>query len=268
MFKRVLSALFVSTMAAAIAPQAIASPENFHQTNATSQVQIDNKIWNDILSTYLSRTKENVTLFDYEAVTDADKAALKVYINSLSEIDPTELNENEAFAYWSNLYNALTIDIVLNHYPVKSILRITSGLRPGPWKRKLVTVNGEKLSLDNIEHDILRAYFKDPRVHYAVNCASNGCPNLAETAFTGAALNTMLDAGARDYINHPRGVSIDDARVTASSIYKWFQEDFGDSKEGVIAHLKQYAEPELKAQLDIAATINNYEYDWSLNNPQ
>jgi len=268
MFKRVLLTFFLLTTAATIAPQAAASPENFHQTSAKSETQVDNRVWNNILSTYLSRTEDNVILFDYEAVTNADKMALKTYINSLADLDPTRLNEKEAFAYWANLYNALTIDVVLDHYPVKSILRITSGLRPGPWKRKLVTVNNERLSLDNIEHDILRAHFKDPRVHYAVNCASNGCPNLAETAFTGANLEEMLDTGARDYINHARGVSIDGTRVTASSIYKWFQEDFGDSKKDVIAHLKQYAEPELKAQLDTITTIKNYEYDWSLNKPR
>ena len=183
----------------------------------------------------------------------------------MEAVDPTALNYNEAFAYWANLYNAVTIDVVLDHYPVKSILRIMSGLRPGPWKRKLVTVNGERLSLDNIEHDILRVHFKDPRVHYAVNCASYGCPNLAEKAFTGGNLEEMLDAGARDYINHPRGVSIVDGRVTASSIYKWFQEDFGGSKTGVIEHMKLYASPELKAQLDDVFTINKFEYDWSLN---
>ena len=256
----------VSTVAALVlAPAAMAEPEAFHQTTAESEIKVDHQAWDAILATYLSRSKENVTFFDYAGVTDADKSALKTYIGDLAEVDPTALNYNEAFAYWANLYNAVTIDVVLDHYPVKSILRITSGLRPGPWKRKLVTVNGERLSLDNIEHDILRAHFKDPRVHYAVNCASYGCPNLAEKAFTGENLEEMLNAGARDYINHPRGVSIEDGRVTASSIYKWFQEDFGGSKTAVIEHMKLYASPELSAQLENVFTINKFEYDWSLN---
>ena len=265
MAMRLFKALFISLGAMALTPPVMASPEDFHQTTDENQTQIDNTAWNSILSTYLSRTEDNTTQFDYEAVTNADKASLKAYIEALSSIDPTTLNRNEAFAYWANLYNAVTIDVVLDHYPVKSILRITSGLRPGPWKKKLVTVNGEKLSLDNIEHDILRAYFKDPRVHYAVNCASIGCPNLGEKALTGAALDDMLNAGARDYINHPRGVSFDGNRVTVSTIYKWFREDFGDSEEGVIRHLIQYAEPGLKEQLEGATKINKYEYDWKLN---
>ncbi len=269
MIRRILRAALISTTITMISvPTAIAGPDAFHKTTEASVTRVNHSAWDRILSTYLSRTFDNITVFDYSAVSDADREALKDYITSLEQIDPTDLNRNEAFAFWANLYNAVTIDIVLDSYPVKSILRIRSGLRPGPWKRKLVTVNGEALSLDNIEHDILREHFRDARVHYAVNCASYGCPNLAKKAFTGDNLEEMLDAGALDYVNHPRGVAIDGKRVTASSIYKWFQEDFGGTDAGVIAHLKIYATPELKAKLDGVSAIDRFKYDWSLNEPR
>ena len=264
MTRHILSVTLLLISALLVTPVA-ATPESFHQTTDTSEKKVDHSAWDSILATYLSHTEDNLSVFDYAAVTDADKISLKAYINALEQIDPTSLNRDEAFAYWANLYNAVTIDIVLDNYPVKSILRIRSGLRPGPWKRKLVNVNEEALSLDNIEHDILRVYFRDPRVHYAVNCASNGCPNLASKAFTGENLEEALDVGARNYINHPRGVSLDGKRVTASSIYKWFKEDFGGTDAGVIDHFKQYAAPDLKAKLDGVSSIDRFEYDWALN---
>jgi hypothetical protein len=100
-----------------------------------------------------------------------------------------------------------------------------------------------------------------------VNCASIGCPNLLPTALTGAALETTLSEAARDYINHPRGVSIDGNRMTLSSIYDWYIEDFGDSVEGIIDHLLQHAESDLAQELRTFDGRVRYEYDWSLNEP-
>lgn len=244
---------------------ALAGPKDFHKVDSTSETVVDHSAWNDILTTYISRTDDNRTEFSYSTVTDADKTRLNDYIATLSSKDPTTLSRDEAFAYWANLYNAVTVDVILDNYPVKSIMRITSGLRPGPWKRKLLTVNGDKLTLDNVEHDILRGYFKDNRVHYAVNCASYGCPNLAGKAFTSENLEEMLEAGARDYVNHPRGVTVSDGKVTASSIYKWFVADFDNNQAGVLKHMRKYAEPELLEQLSGVTKINKYDYSWDLN---
>lgn len=244
---------------------AMAGPKDFHKVDATSETIVDHSAWNDILASYINRTEDNRTEFSYSTVTDADKQKLNSYIDALSSIDPTTLTRDESFAYWANLYNAVTVDVILDNYPVKSIMRITSGLRPGPWKRKLISINGEKLTLDNIEHDILRDFFKDNRVHYAVNCASYGCPNLAGKAFTSENLEEMLEAGARDYVNHPRGVTVKNGKVTASSIYKWFAADFGNNQAGVLKHLRKYAEPELQEQLSGVTKINKYDYSWALN---
>ena len=126
-------------------------------------------------------------------------------------------------------------------------------------------MEGVALSLNDIEHRILRPIWRDPRIHYAVNCAALGCPNLRMTAFTGANADEVLDRAARDYVNHPRGVTIRDGSLVVSSIYIWFQEDFGAGAMDVIAHLKRYAGPELRNRLMTVDGIDDDEYDWNLN---
>lgn len=122
------------------------------------------------------------------------------------------------------------------------------------------------MSLDDIEHGVMRPTFRDPRVHYAVNCASVGCPNLRPRAWRAASLEADLDDAARAFVNHPRGVSVlADGRLRVSSIYQWFREDFGGNEAGVIAHLRQHAAPPLAAQLAQAGSIAGHDYDWALN---
>ena len=118
---------------------------------------------------------------------------------------------------------------------------------------------------DDIEHRILRPLWREPRTHYAINCASIGCPNLMREAFTAGNTEALLDAGARAYVNHPRGVTVAGDNLVVSSIYDWFQVDFGGSDKGVIRHLRQYAEPALEARLQRFDSIDDDEYDWSLN---
>lgn len=228
----------------------------------------DHAAWDRLLKVYVKPGRDGVNRVNYAAFKSRGHQALKAYLASLQSADPTKLGRNDRFAYYVNLYNAKTIDIVLDHYPVSSIKKISLGgglFASGPWKAKVVKVKGRALSLDDIEHGILRKQFKDPRVHYAVNCASIGCPNLPKEAFTGAMLNAQLDASARAYVNNPRGFRFVGAKLTASSIYDWFQEDFGGTERGVIQHARKYAKPELTAMLSKAASINRFTYDWSLN---
>jgi hypothetical protein len=130
-----------------------------------------------------------------------------------------------------------------------------------------VTVEGEALSLDDIEHGVMRPRFDAAMVHYAVNCASIGCPNLKATAWRAEGLQADLEAAARAYINHPRGVTVTQDGIVVSRIYRWFREDFGDSEDGVIAHLLTFADPQLAAQIEARPTIAGHAYDWSLNRP-
>jgi len=246
--------------------------ETLFAPNAEESADIvDHAAWNRLLDAYVVKGKDGLNRVAYKRFKSAGHEALKAYLVKLQATDVRKLGRAEQFAFWVNLYNAKTIDIVLDKYPVASIkdIRLGGGLfavvTGGPWKKQVVTVNGVKLSLDDIEHKILRALFKDARVHYAVNCASVGCPNLRRAAFTGATLEAQLDAGASDYINSPRGFVQKGGGITASKIYTWFKADFGGSAKGAIAHALKYAKPELAAALKAAGDINDYAYDWQLN---
>ncbi len=234
-------------------------------SKADSEITIDHSSWNRLLSIYIEE-KQGLNYFRYSSVSPADREELASYLDRLQSVIVTQLNQRQQYAYWINLYNALTIKVILDHYPVKSIRKISySLLVRGPWKKNLVTVEGMKLSLDDIEHEILRPVFRDNRIHYAVNCASIGCPNLQATAFTADNIESLLDDAARQYINHPRGVTIHGDQLIVSSIFDWYVEDFGGSDREIIKHLIQYAEPGLARELATFRKISDYEYDWRLN---
>jgi len=243
----------------------------FRKAADGSTSTVDHSAWDKLLKTYVKAAPDGLNRVDYAAFRNTGQGELKLYIRRLEAVDPQALDRAEQFALLANLYNAKTIDIVLDHYPVKSIKDISLGgglfasLSGGPWKAKVLKMSGVELSLDDIEHGILRPQFKDPRVHYAVNCASVGCPNLQAEALTGAKLGQQLDAGARTYINHSRGVSVTSGGVVVSSIYNWFKPDFGGTDGGVLVHLRKYAGPELLAKLTSTASLSGHQYDWSLN---
>jgi len=122
------------------------------------------------------------------------------------------------------------------------------------------------MSLNDIEHGTVRKQFNEPRIHYGFNCASIGCPNLKTTAWTAETFEADLTQAAKDFINSPRGISVDNkGRVTASSIFKWYKEDFGGTDAKVLAHAAPYAAAETKTALQSARKIHNFDYDWSLN---
>ena len=270
-------------LAVSLTTVASASAEDITKTfkahAATSADAVDHGAWNGLLTKYVTAGEDGINRVDYAAWKATGHAALKTYLTKLQSLDPRKLNRAEQFAYWANLYNAKTIDVVLDQYPVDSIREITinEGLlgflkksvgAGGPWKAKIIKVAGHDLSLDDVEHTIMRPIFKDPRVHYAVNCASYGCPNLLREAFTGVKLNEQLDNNAKAYINHPRGIDVQGSSVKASSIYQWFQADFGGTEAGVLDHVRKYASNDLKAKLKGKDSIASYDYDWSLNSTQ
>ena len=232
--------------------------------------------YRELLGKYVTAGASGINLVDYAKwkQSKADMQRLGGYLAWLQSQKPSAMRRDQAFVFWINLYNAATLKILLDNYPVKSIRDIKStgtGLfdfkaSSGPWRTKFLTVEGQSLSLDSIEHDILRPKFKDARVHYAINCASIGCPNLKRTPWSAKALDADLDAAARAYINHPRGVGVArDGSLRVSSIYHWFKEDFGGGDEGIIAHLRKYAGPELAGKLAGKTSIGGHDYDWSLN---
>ena len=236
--------------------------------DAASNAQVENTSWQAFLDACLKDDPNGLNKINYVGVTPEEQKFVDDYVTQLSGVAVSKLNRAEQQAYWINFYNALTIQVVLDHMPVKSIMDIdiSPGLfASGPWGKKLVTVEGEDLSLDDMEHRILRPIWKDPRVHYGVNCASVGCPDLVMNPYDPVALDATLTANAIAYVNSPRGARIENGKVIASKIYDWFQEDFGGNEAGVLAHLRQYAKGDLKTALDKATSISDYEYDWTLN---
>ena len=228
----------------------------------------DHAAFDVLLSRHARNSRDGVVRVDYAGWrgSSADRAALGRYIDNLSALDPLSLTRPEQFAYWANLYNALTIRVVLDEWPVRSIRDIRSSLLvAGPWKKIVARVGGVDLSLDDIEHEILRKGWSDPRVHYAVNCASFSCPNLPLRAWRGAGLGPALDVAARAYVNHSRGVAFNGAALRVSSIYKWYAPDFGGTDGRVIAHLARYAAAPLAARLGQTSRIAGDDYNWAIN---
>jgi hypothetical protein len=253
---------------AGISPAYAFDLEPWRQHDAESRTVVDHAEWANLLNQYVIPGQNGIRRFDYGHFSQRSKAALERYLQHLQRVDLPSLNRNEQFAYWVNLYNAATIKVVTDHFPVTSIrnIDISPGLfSKGPWQAKILTVLGQPLSLDNIEHDILRPIWRDPRIHYVVNCASMGCPNLAATPFEGHGLEARLEKSARAYVNHPRGSRVTDGILTASRIYQWYQDDFGGSDAAAIRHLAEYATGDLADALTNADEIDRYEYDWSLN---
>lgn len=266
---RVTAALLMAlfSLSALAAPKAELWPR-WEQHAPMSKVALDHGAWDAFLGKYNQAGDDGINRIAYGKVAKADHQALKDYLQRLQSAPISKFSRAQQYAYWVNLYNAVTIDVVLDHYPVSSILKIDISpgfFSRGPWDKKLLKIEGESLSLNDIEHRILRPIWKDPRTHYALNCASLGCPNLQHRAYASAQLEKMLDEGARAFINHERGAMVVADELRASSIYEWFKADFGGDDAGVIAHLKQYAEPELKAKLQGVTEIDSDQYDWSLN---
>lgn len=217
---------------------------------------VDHSAWNRLLGRYVVPSADGINRFAYGRVGPDDRLGLKAYLDGLQRAAVSTLGDDEQRAFWINLYNALTVDVVLDHYPVRSIRDIDE-----PWKTPRVTVEERWLSLDEIENQILRKQWRDPRVHYALNCASTGCPSV----FTGETLEVMLVQGARDFINHPRAVQAGDGGLRLSQIFEWYKRDFGASEADILKHVALYADAPLKRTLEGIDTIDGYDYDWLLN---
>lgn len=250
--------LLLSTHVASAAPKADLWPY-WNVSNEENRAVLSHHKWQTILDLYLVHQGE-YSLFKYAHVTEAHKETLDIYLSELSSIDPRQLNKKEQYAYWVNLYNALTVQLILDNYPVSSITKVGSWFGLGPWDNEITTITGKELTLNDIEHRILRPIWGDPRTHYAVNCASLGCPNLQPQAFTSENSENQLEKAAHQFINSNKGVSFNaKGQLTLSSIYDWFAEDFGSQKQ-LFRHLAQYRSGLESYQGDV-----KYQYDWKLN---
>ncbi len=250
----------------AAAPQAELWP-HWLAHDAQSERRVDHSGWATFLDRYLVLgTDGAANLVRYRQAAEDGRRLLDSYLEQLAATPVGELNRAEQKAYWINLYNALTVKTIVEHYPVDSIRDIKSGwFSSGPWDLKLISVDGQELSLNDIEHRILRPIWQDNRIHYAVNCASIGCPNLQPEPFTANNSEELLDQAAHAYVNSPRGVRFEDNKLVVSSIYSWYRDDFAGDEAGLLSYLAELADPETAARLrDYRGSISD-DYDWQLN---
>lgn len=183
-----------------------------------------------------------------------DKFLFDKYFTSLSTNYPSENSENnEKLAYWVNLYNAIVMKMIIDHYPIKSINDLKN-----PWKKKSITINNVQYSLDDIEHTILRK-MNEPRIHFLLNCAATSSPKLWNRAYTNRNITQALEESTSNYINDPTKNLITKDKVMISKVFEWYAKDFdnGDIK----SYINRYA----KEKITNASTIKYLEYDWSLN---
>lgn len=237
--------------------------------NETSDETIDHSLWQEVLDEFLlSDSEDGINLVDYESL-QSEPEGLIAYLQHMTELDPRDYNRDEQFAYWVNLYNALTLKVIIDHYPIDSIRKISnSGLPIGPWDNEVASIAGNTVTLNTIEHQILRAFWKDHRVHFAVNCASIGCPNIQADAFSAANTESLLESAARDYLQHPRGLSVQQDRIVLSSIFKWYRGDFGNTQNEVLDTLASYLDEQQRTEILSSSRKIDYHYDWSLNDSQ
>lgn len=190
---------------------------------------------------------------DYPSL-KAKSAELESYLDLLSSQDPSSMERSEALAFWINSYNAFTIKLILDHYPLESITEIDGGK---PWSTEWIKINGRVLSLDQIENEIIRPQFQESRIHFAVNCAAKSCPPLMNRAWTADKLEQQLEQQTKKFINNNKYNSISKDRVAVSRIFEWYAQDFGD----LIEYINRYS----NVKVDAGAKITYLEYDWSLN---
>ena len=220
---------------------------------------VDHDIYSELLKKYVIDGKVDYAGFKSE------EAKLDQYLKLLEAVDSKSLSRDEQFAFYANAYNAWTIKLILSRYPDLKSIKDLGSLFKSPWKKEIVRLDGELMTLDNIEHDILRPRFKDPRVHFAINCAAISCPPLSAEPYRGDRLSDQLNDSTRSFLNNPGSYKFDGDDFYVSRIFKWFAEDFNYD---VLGFYLNYANDDLKQKLEAKRTalrIKYLEYDWGLN---
>jgi hypothetical protein len=218
--------------------------------NQTSP-KVDHSIFDNLLKEHVTASGE----VDYKAF-QSKQVLFKQYQNQLSSANPYAKNwsKNDKLAFWINVYNAFTIQLIIDHMPIESIKDIR-----GPWNKKFFTIAGEEMDLNHVEHDILRK-MGEPRIHFAIVCASFSCPQLRNEAYTSVKLEQQLQSQSVQFINDPKRNKISKDEVNLSKIFDWFTKDF-TSNGSLISFLNQYS----KVKINESAKINWLDYNWSLN---
>jgi len=217
----------------------------------TAPVAFSHDAWNTLAQKHISSTgKVNYKGFK------ADIAAFDAYLKSLAD-NPVQnsWSRGKKMAYWINAYNAFTIKLIVDNYPVKKITDLEGGK---PWDKKWIKLGGKTYSLNNIEHDILRPQFKDARIHFAVNCAAQSCPPVWNKAWTEKNLNGQLERSTKAFVNNSKYNAVGGNEANISKIFEWYAVDFGDN---IITYLNKYA----NTKVATGTAVKYKEYNWALN---
>lgn len=230
-----------------------------------NEVQSDSKpvtheIWNSLLQDHVNEQG----WVDYNGFVQ-DSNRLNQYLDILNESHPNEKHwsREERLAYWINAYNAYTVKLIVDYYPTKSIRDIKNGIPfvNSVWDIKFIEIEGQKYDLNNIEHGIIRSRFDEPRIHFAVNCASISCPNLANYAYTPEKLDAQLTQAAKAFITDESKNKLSKDKVQLSKIFSWYRGDFKEDGKNIIDYINQYAPIEIEKR----AKIEYLDYNWGVN---
>lgn len=226
----------------------------------TNSEPVSHQLWDQLLKKHVGSDG----FVDYRGFLQ-DKQALNRYLDLLASNHPDEKtwSREAQMAYWINAYNAYTVKLIVDHYPVSSIKEIRRGIAfvNSVWDIKFIEIGDQTYDLNNIEHGILRKNFKDARIHAAVNCASYSCPKLRNEAYTAAKLDQQLEDAMRTFVNDPVRNKVAAGQAEISAIFNWFGGDFKRSAGSVREFINQYA----KVKLAPDGKISYRDYDWSLN---
>jgi hypothetical protein len=216
-------------------------------------LMVDHDAWNLMLKKNVGTSGK----VNYKGM-KASLSGLEKYLKYLKENAPkSEWSKNEKLAYWINLYNASTVHLIVSNYPTSSITKLSGGK---PWDKKFVKSGDKIYSLNQIENEIVRPRFNDPRIHAALNCAAVSCPNLLNEAFTASALNNQLNKQSKVWANDVTKNKLEGTKVKVSQIFDWYAADF-KAGGGVVAFINKYADTKVSSK----AKVSYLEYNWALN---
>ena len=220
---------------------------------------VSHEVWNELLQKYVA----DDGLVNYRGFIK-DSLRFNEYINILNGAHPNKKNwsREEQLSYWINAYNAYTVQLIIRNYPLESIKDIKDGVPfvNTVWDIKFINIEKAKYDLNNIEHGILRPKFKEPRIHFAINCASASCAPLRNEAYTASKLESQLEDATRKFINNPTRNQLGEKKALLSKYFTWFKGDFTEQLT-VIEYINQYAE----VKINDDAEIDYLDYNWKLN---
>ena len=231
----------------------------FFSSHAAANYKNDNRIYASLLKKHVTNKRVNYDGFK------KDEKLLDEYLAVLNRTNPKLLSKKNQFAFYINAYNAFTIKLVLTKYPGINSIKEVGSFFSNPWSKKFILLQGKTVSLDHIEHEILRPRFKDPRVHFAINCASKSCPPLRDEPYEGDTLENQLNHQTSQFINDKKNTFVKEDTLFISKIFKWFEKDFSDNP---LLFIQRYAHEELNKKIDSPGRnlkINYLNYDWTLN---